>query len=57
MTGSLRALVRLQVRARPVGTQQDSTFRGQYGGQNFDQIIYSQMGGVEIQITGAELQN
>ena len=30
---------------------------GQYGGQGIDQIIYKEIGGVEIQITGAELQN
>jgi len=30
---------------------------GQYGGQGIDQIIYSEIGGVEIQITGGELQN
>ena len=39
----------------PVAKIQRSS--GQYGGQGIDQIIYSQMGGVEIQITGAELQN
>lgn len=30
---------------------------GQFGGQGIDEIIYKQIGGVEIQITGAELQN
>lgn len=30
---------------------------GQYGGQGIDEIIYKEIGGVEIQITGAELQN
>jgi len=30
---------------------------GQYGGLGIDQIIYKEIGGVEIQITGAELQN
>ena len=30
---------------------------GQYGGQGIDQIIYSEIGGVEIQLTGGELQN
>ena len=30
---------------------------GVFGGQGIDQIIYSEIGGVEIQITGAELQN
>ena len=30
---------------------------GQYGGQGIDKIIYKEIGGVEIQITGAELQN
>ena len=30
---------------------------GQYGGQGIDQIIYSEIGGVEIQITGGEVQN
>ena len=30
---------------------------GQYGGQGIDQIIYKEIGGVEIQVTGAELQN
>ena len=30
---------------------------GQYGGQGIDQIIYKEIGGVEIQITGGELQN
>ena len=29
---------------------------GQYGGQGIDQIIYKEIGGVEIQITGSELQ-
>lgn len=30
---------------------------GQYGGQGIDQIIYKEIGGVELQLTGAELQN
>lgn len=30
---------------------------GRYGGQGIDKILYKEMGGVEIQITGAELQN
>ena len=30
---------------------------GQYGGQGIDQIIYKEIGGVEIQITGGEIQN
>ena len=30
---------------------------GQYGGQGIDQIIYKEIGGVEIQITGGEVQN
>jgi len=30
---------------------------GRYGGQGIDQIIYSEIGGVEIQLTGTELQN
>ena len=30
---------------------------GVFGGQGIDQIIYGEMGGVEIQMTGAELQN
>ena len=30
---------------------------GVFGGQGIDQIIYSEIGGVEIQITGGELQN
>ena len=30
---------------------------GQYGGQGIDEIIYKEIGGVEIQITGGELQN
>ena len=30
---------------------------GQYGGQGIDQIIYKEIGGVEIRITGSELQN
>ena len=30
---------------------------GQYGGQGIDQIIYKEIGGVEIQVTGGELQN
>lgn len=30
---------------------------GRYGGQGIDEIIYKEIGGVEIQITGTELQN
>ena len=30
---------------------------GQYGGKGIDSIIYKEIGGVEIQITGGELQN
>ena len=30
---------------------------GRYGGQGIDEIIYAEIGGVEIQITGGELQN
>ena len=30
---------------------------GIFGGQGIDQIIYSEIGGVELQLTGAELQN
>jgi len=30
---------------------------GVFGGQGIDEIIYKEIGGVEIQITGAELQN
>lgn len=30
---------------------------GIFGGQGIDEIIYDQLGGVEIQITGGELQN
>ena len=30
---------------------------GRYGGQGIDEIIYKEIGGVEIQITGGELQN
>lgn len=30
---------------------------GQYGGQGIDEILYKEIGGVEIQVTGAELQN
>jgi len=30
---------------------------GVFGGQGIDEIIYSEIGGVEIQITGSELQN
>ena len=30
---------------------------GRYGGQGIDQILYKEMGGVEIQITGGEVQN
>ena len=30
---------------------------GQYGGQGIDEIIYKEIGGVELQLTGAELQN
>jgi len=30
---------------------------GRYGGQGIDQIIYKEIGGVELQITGGELQN
>ena len=30
---------------------------GVFGGQGIDQIIYSEIGGVELQITGGELQN
>ena len=30
---------------------------GVFGGQGIDEIIYSEIGGVEIQITGGELQN
>lgn len=30
---------------------------GIFGGQGIDEIIYKEIGGVEIQITGAELQN
>lgn len=29
---------------------------GQYGGQGIDEIIYKEIGGVEIQITGGEVQ-
>lgn len=30
---------------------------GVFGGEGIDEIIYSQIGGVEIQLTGSELQN
>lgn len=30
---------------------------GVFGGQGIDEIIYSEIGGVEIQVTGTELQN
>ena len=30
---------------------------GRYGGQGIDQILYKEMGGVELQLTGGELQN
>ena len=30
---------------------------GVFGGQGIDEIIYQQIGGVELQLTGAELQN
>ena len=30
---------------------------GRYGGQGIDEIIYKEIGGVEIQLTGTELQN
>lgn len=30
---------------------------GRYGGMGIDEIIYKEIGGVEIQITGGELQN
>lgn len=30
---------------------------GQYGGQGIDQIIYKELGGVELQLTGGELQD
>lgn len=30
---------------------------GQYGGQGIDAIIYKEIGGVELQLTGGELQN
>ena len=30
---------------------------GVFGGEGIDEIIYSQIGGVQIQITGSELQN
>jgi hypothetical protein len=30
---------------------------GVFGGQGIDEIIYSEIGGVQIQVTGAELQN
>lgn len=30
---------------------------GQYGGQGIDQIIYKEIGGVELQLTGGDLQN
>lgn len=29
---------------------------GQYGGQGIDEIIYAELGGVELQLTGGELQ-
>jgi hypothetical protein len=30
---------------------------GVFGGQGIDRILYSELGGVQLQITGAELQN
>jgi len=30
---------------------------GIFGGQGIDEIIYGEIGGVELQLTGAELQN
>jgi len=30
---------------------------GVFGGQGIDEIIYSEIGGVQLQVTGAELQN
>tara|TARA_Y100000004_G_scaffold197209_1_gene270410 strand:- start:2291 stop:2602 length:312 start_codon:yes stop_codon:yes gene_type:complete len=30
---------------------------GTFGGQGIDEIIYKEIGGVELQLTGAELQN
>ena len=30
---------------------------GAYGGQGIDEILYKEMGGVEIQLTGGEVQN
>lgn len=38
-----------------VGTVQRST--GIFGGQGIDEILYKEIGGVQLQITGAELQN
>ena len=32
-------------------------FSGQYGGKGIDEILYKNMGGVEIQLTGADLEN
>ena len=39
----------------PVARIQRSS--GRYGGQGIDQIIYKEIGGVEIQISGGNLQN
>ena len=30
---------------------------GVFGGQGIDEIVYKEIGGVEIQITGGEVQN
>jgi len=38
-----------------VGTVERAT--GVYGGQGIDEILYRELGGVQLQITGAELRN
>ena len=41
----------------PILTSRIQRSSGVFGGQGIDEIIYSEIGGVEIQLTGAELQN
>ncbi len=41
----------------PVMTANIERSSGNYGGQGIDQIIYEEIGGVQIQLTGGDLQN
>jgi hypothetical protein len=49
--------VQLRIGNDPILNAQIERSSGIFGGQGIDQIIYSEIGGVELQLTGTEVQN